>query len=581
MNENYKKDLLYILDTKEIRTVFQPIISLRDGSILGHEALSRITCESKIENTEMLFKIAGSYNLLWELEQLCRTKALETAYKFMIPPYSKKLFLNVNPNIINDEGFKKGFTKAFLKQFNIEPQSIIFEITERNAILDISNFVKAIEHYKDQDYKIAIDDAGAGYSGLNLISDINPHYLKLDMKLIRGIDTDSMKYALVKGMAEFSKATSTNLIAEGIEEYKELETLIDLGVQYGQGYLIQEPLSDISDINEDILSLIKKANKKKNNINNNVISTIYIQHLCSPSFIVEPQEKVSNIYEIFKKNPNFSGLTVVSDEKPVGIITQEKLAFKLSGQYGYTLHQNKPISEIMDTGFLSIDSKTPVSEVSTLAMSRPNHKLYDFIVVTEDDRYLGIVTIKDLLQKTTELEVSAAKHQNPLTGLPGNILIEQRIAQCCVSNEEYSIAYLDLDNFKAYNDCYGFEKGDLIIKLISNLLKKFFLPEHFIGHIGGDDFVVILNRTGDESDFAELIEKFNYEVLNFYNETDIRNGFITSNNRKGIIEQYPLMSITCVVINNNTNCFTNIFELTEHLAELKKTAKQDKFNKMK
>jgi predicted transcriptional regulator len=234
-------------------------------------------------------------------------------------------------------------------------------------------------------------------------------------------------------MAEFSKATSTNLIAEGIEEYKELETLIDLGVQYGQGYLIQEPLSDISDINEDILSLIKKANKKKNNINNNVISTIYIQHLCSPSFIVEPQEKVSNIYEIFKKNPNFSGLTVVSDEKPVGIITQEKLAFKLSGQYGYTLHQNKPISEIMDTGFLSIDSKTPVSEVSTLAMSRPNHKLYDFIVVTEDDRYLGIVTIKDLLQKTTELEVSAAKHQN--------ILIEQRIAQCCVSNEEYSIAY--------------------------------------------------------------------------------------------------------------------------------------------
>lgn len=580
MKEKYKNDLLHILENKEIKTVFQPIISLRDGSILGHEALSRITCDTGIENTEMLFNLAGTFNLLWELEQLCRTKALEAAYIFMIPPYSKKLFLNVNPSIIHDENFKKGFTKSFLKQYNIESQNIIFEITERNAISDIQNFIKTLEHYKDQDYKIAIDDAGAGYSGLNLVSDVNPHYLKLDMKLIRGIHKDNMKYALVKGMVEFSKASNTNLIAEGIEEYDELETLIDLGVQYGQGYLIQRPDSHILDINENILSMIKRVNSKKNNMNNNAISNIYIQHLCTSSYIVKPQEKVSDVYEIFKRNPSYSGLTVVSDKKPVGIITQEKLAFKLSGQYGYTLHQNKPISDIMDRNFLAIDSKTSVSEVSTLAMSRPNHNLYDFIVVTDDDKYLGIVTIKDLLQKTTELEVSAAKHQNPLTGLPGNLLIEQKIAQCCIRSEEYSVAYLDLDNFKAYNDCYGFEKGDLIIKLVANLLKEFFLPQHFIGHIGGDDFVVVLNKSVNENYFTHILEKFNYEVLNFYNETDIRNGFITAKNRKGTIEQYPLMSITCVVVNNKTNCYTNIFELTEHLADLKKAAKQINYLEM-
>ena len=179
-----KEALEYIIDNKQIKAVFQPIISLKDGSVLGHEALSRITCDSVINNPETLFSAAGEYNRLWDLELLCRTAALEAAYKFMIPPYSKMLFLNVNPNIMHDENFKKGFTKEFLMQFKIKPLNVIFEITERNVILDMNGFLSTINHYKSQDYKIAIDDAGAGYSGLNLISEINPDYIKLDMKLI-------------------------------------------------------------------------------------------------------------------------------------------------------------------------------------------------------------------------------------------------------------------------------------------------------------------------------------------------------------------------------------------------------------
>lgn len=316
MYEHLKDELDYIIENKQIKTVFQPIISLRDGSILGHEALSRITCNSLIENTEVLFNTAAHHNKLWELELLCRTTALEAAYKFMIPPYSKKLFLNVNPNIIHDEQYIKGFTKSFLSEYNIKSENVIFEITERNAIKDLNLFIITIKHYKNQDYKIAIDDAGAGYSGLNLISDVNPHYLKLDMKLIQGINTDNLKYALVKGMVEFSKASNTSLIAEGIETYEELEMLIDLGVHYGQGYYIQKPNAAISDIDTGVLNAVKRINQKKNNMNNNVISNIYIKHLCTSSYVVNPDEKVSEIYEIFKLNPNMSGLCVVKNELP-------------------------------------------------------------------------------------------------------------------------------------------------------------------------------------------------------------------------------------------------------------------------
>nr|WP_312578945.1 GGDEF domain-containing protein [Sedimentibacter sp.] len=573
MTEQMKESLDYIINKKEIKTVFQPIISLRDGSILGHEALSRITCASSIENPEMLFTAAEDCNRLWDLELLCRTKALEAAFVFMVPPYNKKLFINVNPNIMHDEKFKRGFTKNFLEQYEITPENVIFEITERHVITDIEGFTDAIEHYKSQDYEIAIDDAGAGYSGLNLISDVNPHYIKLDMKLIRNINNDKLKFALVKGMVEFSKVSNIFLIAEGIETYGELETLVKIGVQYGQGYFIQEPDAEVLEIKEKILQILKKINYKKNNAYINNISNIYIKNLCTPTRIVSPNESVTNVYNIFKQNPDSFGVCVIEKEIPVGVVTQEKLALKLSGHYGFSLNQKKSISEIMDREFLSVDYNFPVNTVANMAMARPNSKLYDFIVVTEDDRYIGTVTIKDLLQKTMEIEISAAKHQNPLSELPGNLLIEQKLSCCLLSENAFSVAYIDIDNFKAYNDVYGFEKGDLVIKLLADILKKHFSNNQFIGHVGGDDFVVIFDEHVTAVHLYNMVNQFELEVLTFYNKKDIQNGYITSLNRHGEVENTPLITLTCVVENNENKTFENVFELTETLAELKKLAK--------
>ncbi|MDD3173291.1 MAG: GGDEF domain-containing protein, partial [Herbinix sp.] len=481
MNDKIKEALEHIISKKQIKTVFQPIISLKDGSILGHEALSRITCNSVINNPEMLFSVAGEYNRLWDLELLCRTTALETAYKFMIPPYSKMLFINVNPNIMHDEKYKKGFTKDFLLQFHMKPQNVIFEITERNVILDMRGFLSTINHYRSQDYKIAIDDAGAGYSGLNLISDVNPNFIKLDMKLIRGIDTDNLKYALVKGMVELSKASQINLIAEGIETHEELETLIHLGVQYGQGYYIQKPSSEVYEIGDEIHQAILLINQRNNQILFNSISNTNIKSLCTYTGIVSSTVTSNYVYNIFKQNPNFFGLCVVENEIPLGIITHEKLALKMSGHFGYSLYQNKSISEVMDQNFLSVDYQTPISIVSSLAMLRSNDKLYDFIVITENDKYIGTVTIKDLLQRAAEIEVDNAKHQNPLSGLPGNLIVEQKLSYCVDCNSMYSVAYIDIDNFKAFNDVYGFENGDLVIKLLANILKNNIPKEFFIG----------------------------------------------------------------------------------------------------
>lgn len=571
--QSEKRSLEYIIDNKAIETVFQPIISLRDGEILGHEALSRISCDCEIKDIEKLFKAAENCNRLWEAELLCRTKAFEAAFKFMKPPYNKKLFVNVNPNVMHDENFKKGLTKEFLMQYEISSKNIIFEITERNVIADMKGFISTIDHYKSQDYKIAIDDAGAGYSGLNLISDVSPDYIKLDMKLIRGINADSLKFALVKGMVELSKISNICIIAEGIETREEMTTLINLGIQYGQGYYIQKPAKKIFDIDSELIKKIMEINVGKNNLNNSSISNIYIENLCAKTVVISPDEKVLEVYDFFKNHEEFFGLCVVENDIPVGIVTKENLAYRLSGYYGFTLNQNKDISHIMDRDFMSVDFKMPVSIVSSMAMDRSNDKLYDFIVVTKDDKYLGTVTIKDLLKKTTEIEVAAAKHQNPLTNLPGNMIIEQKIKKCLCTNQTYSVAYFDIDNFKAFNDVYGFGNGDSAIRLLAELLKESFAENQFVGHIGGDDFIVVLDECVESDFFTEISDRFQTEAMKFYNESDRQKGYITTGNRHGIVENFPLMTVTYVVANNN-NVFTRSEdEIKSFLAKKKKEAK--------
>lgn len=576
MEDNSREELEKIIREKQIRTVFQPIVSLRDGSVLGHEALSRITCGTAISGPEQLFQIAGRNDRLWDLELLCRTTALKTAFLVKRTHKAGKIFLNVNPNVMHDEKFRNGFTREYLNQYGIEPENIIFEITERNAISDMRGFQGTVSHYKKQNYHIAIDDVGAGFSGLNLISDIYPHYIKLDNNLTRGVHTDSMKYALVKSMVELSKTANIHLIAEGVETREELATLIDLGVQYAQGYYLKRPEEDIGGIAQSSRDFILEQNRRKNHLTGNLVSNIYIQNICTRTETVTPGTNVETVFEKIKNSPNTYGFCVVDHGNVLGIITRTNLLLQLSGRYGFSLNQHRSISFLMDRQFLVVDCHTPIDAVSTAAMARSPDKLYDFIVVEKEGFYLGTVTVKDLLQKTTEAEVANAKFQNPLTGLPGNIIIDQQISRSISSGIPYSIMYFDIDNFKAYNDVYGFEQGDRIIRLLASSLTAHLPPKQFVGHVGGDDFVAVLQQ-GDAAAFCRsVIEEFSCGKLQLYREDDRRRGYITAENRHGEVEKFPFVSLSVAGVLNGCRRFRNMVELTEELAKLKKRSKQQR-----
>lgn len=557
-----------IINKAEISTVFQPIISLRSGEVYGYEALSRGPENTNMYNPEVLFALSEKYGRVWELEYLCRWKALEKAHCLA---EDKKIFLNVSPHIMHDIKFRQGFTKEYLNRFKINPNKIIFEITERQAISNVPDFINTVQNYKSQNYQIAIDDVGAGFSGLNLISDVYPHFIKLDMKLIRNIDRDFIKQAMVKSMCEFGQLTNTYLIAEGIETEAELLKLIEMGVHYGQGYFIQKPSEQIKLINAQVQDIILQANKNKNTALNSALFELYIYKICRKLPTINGNLKIEQVDAIFKKNPAVPGYCVVEEDQVLGIITKNEMYKSLSGQYGYSLYGKKPVKEIVNTSFLSVDFQMTIDIVSKKAMAREDEQLYDLIVVLKEGKYYGVVTVKDLLEKAIEIEIINAKNLNPLSELPGNRLIEKQLEESLKKHNNSGVIYFDIDNFKAYNDVYGFENGDQIIKLLTKILKNVFSLNDFVGHIGGDDFVVITDKEEIVESVDMIIENFERELRPFYKVEDWEKGYLISKNRRGIEEWFPLLSLSVVCLNSkNYDC---IYKLAENASKLKKRCK--------
>ncbi|MGN1311015.1 MAG: diguanylate cyclase [Clostridia bacterium] len=167
---------------------------------------------------------------------------------------------------------------------------------------------------------------------------------------------------------------------------------------------------------------------------------------------------------------------------------------------------------------------------------------------------------------------------SPLTGLPGNVKIQSELKKRLSMKEDFTVLYLDLDNFKAYNDVYGFVNGDEIIKLTAKIIMNNVYniqdSDAFVGHIGGDDFVAILDgEVNYENICQNILAEFDAEVKNFFNEEDLKKGYLEIQNRKGIMEEFPLTSLSIGVVIAEKNRFSNILEIGEVGAQIKHLAK--------
>ena len=194
-----------------------------------------------------------------------------------------------------------------------------------------------------------------------------------------------------------------------------------------------------------------------------------------------------------------------------------------------------------------------------------------FIKKPVDEQYL-YYTVKNLNRL-----LSSNRRISPLTGLPGNVQIHAELKKRIVKKEPFSVLYLDLDNFKAYNDVYGFLKGDEIIEFtaetILNCIHNSEFSDTFVGHIGGDDFVAIIPGIESENICQNILAYFEKHVDRYFTEDDLEKGYIEVANRKGIMEQFPLTSLSIGVVVADPGRFHNILEIGEVGAQVKHAAK--------
>ena len=188
-----------------------------------------------------------------------------------------------------------------------------------------------------------------------------------------------------------------------------------------------------------------------------------------------------------------------------------------------------------------------------------------------EDEYI-YYTIRNLVSL-----LSRNRRISPLTGLPGNVQIQTEMKKRLLNKETFAIMYFDLDNFKAYNDVYGFANGDEIIKFTARTITKHVhqIPEGntFIGHIGGDDFVAIISKTDYDKVCQDIILEFDKYAVDFYNEIDVERGYVEVANRRGIIEQFPLTTISIAVLEVDSKIYKTTLEIGEVAGQIKHQAK--------
>jgi EAL domain-containing protein (putative c-di-GMP-specific phosphodiesterase class I)/GGDEF domain-containing protein len=572
IDETQRNDFYEILEKQLIYPVYQPIVSLENGVILGYEALSRINKIDTNLNVSSMFHLAEELGKVWELEAVCRKLSLKHASN---KPNDVKLFLNVDPNVIHDDKFKAGLTYTYLERYNLKPEDIIFEITERTNIEDAKTFQATIQHYKSQQFKIAIDDFGDGYAGVNRVCAVLPDYIKLDMAIVRDIDKDTIKQTLVENLVHLCKEIHINMIAEGIETEAELKELIRLDVPYGQGYYLQTPNPEMKDITEECKKKISEFRLKSNKYSYKPSIFGNVGTICKAKNTTTLGTPAHTLYEHVTHNSTVTEICVLDENSQVkGICTRVALLEHFGGRYGYNLYSKRTAKDVMNPNFMMVDANTSIEIVSQMALSRPMEHLYDAVVVTQSEKYMGVVTVKDLLETAITIQVSRAVDANPLTGLPGNKIIEKCIHERIFNNNPYTIIYLDLDNFKAYNDAYGFNNGDTMIQTVVYSMEQCCIENEFMGHIGGDDFVIICDYWDARELCQNVIDTFQSLIRGLYSDRDWENGFIISKNRNGITEKFPIVSLSVAGLTNREKQYKNLDFFSQEIALVKKMCKQ-------
>jgi diguanylate cyclase (GGDEF)-like protein len=567
-----------ILLQRKLSALFQPIINMQSGEFLGFEGLIRGPDDSPLHSPTKLFSAAKQQNLSLEIEMLCRQIVLETFVRLNLPG---RLFLNVSPETLLHPSFKQGQTLVCMAKVGLPPERVVIEITENQPTHDFSAMCKALLHYRAMGFRIAIDDLGAGFSSLRLWSELRPEYIKIDMHFVQGVDSDPVKLQFLKSIQQIAESSGTLVIAEGIETGAELLAVKNLGIAFGQGYYIARPHPAPALLTAaEICRALQPPDLSAHTLpSQQGKATAY--KLLNQIEAAHPHTENEHIFQRFSDNPKLRAIPVVENGIPVGLINRYNFIDRFAQPYQRELLGKKPCLANSNEKPLLVERNMPIAELSHFLADTDERYFNDGFIITEQGRYLGVASGQDLLRELTQLQIEAARYANPLTLLPGNVPVNEQIERLLQAGKPFVACYCDLDNFKPYNDVYSYRKGDEMIQLSGRILSWACDPRlDFIGHIGGDDFILLMQSRDWQARCEQALRSFEQAAALLYSPEHLAARGYVSEDRNNQSRFHPLVSLSIGACRISSEQFASHHEVSAAATAAKKTAKRTHGNSL-
>ncbi|PXW29449.1 EAL domain-containing protein [Paraburkholderia caballeronis] len=590
-----------LIAQRSLRAVFQPIVDFSDGSIQGYEGLIRGPAGTSLESPAALFAQAAAQDCVIELEHEAARVCVEA---FAELGYGGKLFLNFSARALSQLAEappvvfrlferRRGDLSASAASAAtgladappaFDASRIVIELTEQSEMDDLRDFAPVIDMLRASGAQFALDDYGSAYSSMNVWVRLQPDVVKIDRFFIQDIANDTLKFEAVRAMMHFARASGARLIAEGIETEADLIVVRDMGIGSGQGYFLGRPAEHpprmlAQQAREAVCAghiavFPETTRPAQTNPGGAAAAKMLVR---APAL---PREATNNdVLELFNRQPDLHALAVVENDRPIALINRRSFMDRYALPYHRELFGKKACMQFANASPVMIERSMTVEQMATLLASDDQRYLADGFVITDNGLYVGLGTGESLVRAVTEVRIQAARYANPLTFLPGNIPISSHIARLMEHDAGFHACYVDLNNFKPFNDQYGYWQGDEVLKFAASVLAEVCDPTRdFLGHVGGDDFMILFQSEDWQRRARRAIDTFNDGARRFYAPADQLAGGIHGEDRRGnpTFFTFVTMAIGCVRIAPGGGAAHNGSEAIASLAALaKRRAKYD------
>lgn len=553
--------------------VYQPIISLADATIHAHEALIRGPRGTPLHTPDALLRAAAQECLAFEFEYACMVAAMRTWGQMKVPG---RLFVNVSAAALMQLLQTRGSEPLLelMCGMGILPRMLVLEITEHERVEDMDALADVVAQIHRAGVSLALDDFGDGRSSLRLWSQLKPEVVKIDKYFTRNISQHGDKLKTIQALLQIADIFGTALVAEGVETKEDLRVLRDLGIAYGQGYFLGHPnpmpvqylgVDARRVLGERQIAVFPELSRA---VPHGQLRNLALIHAPTVTFDMSNDE----LAVCFAEWPTLHAVAVLEGGKPVALINRAQFMNEYSKLYYREVWGRK--SCVMHANFQPrrIEREHSVDELVGILTSQDQRYLTDGFIVTDNGRYVGLGTGDQLVRSVTETRIEAARHANPLTFLPGNIPISQHMERLIKKKVRFAACYADLNNFKPFNDYYGYWRGDEMIRLVARLaLEQCDSQLDFLGHVGGDDFMILFQSADWRARTERLVQEFNTQALALFDDAARLAGGIEAEDRHGLPRFFPCttVSVGAVVIEGSR------FSRAEDVANLAALAKHD------